>query len=194
MGEYGTLAVFLLILAENLFPPIPSEVILTVGGVMTRYTKMSMAGVIFSATAGSVFGAILLYLAGYLIPETILETFLEGRPGRFLHFRKEDMEMARGWFQKKGNAAVFVCRMIPIVRSLISVPAGFSHMRMLPFLILTAAGSFLWNTALVFLGRAAGSSWEKVAEAVGIYSDVFLMVLATGILLGILVFHPGENR
>lgn len=194
MGEYGTLAVFLLILAENLFPPIPSEVILTFGGVMTVYTKMSVIGVIMSATAGSVAGAALLYLAGCLIPEAILKMLLSGWPGRFLHFRAENVETAKKWFLKKGNAAVFLCRMIPIVRSLISIPAGIARMKPAPFLILTAAGSFLWNTALVFLGRAAGNSWEKVTEAVGIYSDIFLMVLGTGILLGVLVLRSRESR
>jgi len=187
MGEYGNLAVFLLILIENLFPPIPSEVILTFGGVMTGCTDMTVPGVILSATAGSVFGALLLYGAGFLIPEEIFSKLLGGRAGKFLHFEPEDLALAREWFAKKGAAAIFACRLVPIVRSLISIPAGIARMRLLPFLFLTAAGSFLWNTGLVLLGRTAGASWEKVTESLGIYSDIFLMILGTGILLAVMI-------
>lgn len=193
MGEYGNAAVFLLILAENLFPPIPSEVILTFGGVMTTCTDMTAAGVILAATAASVFGALLLYGAGYFIPVEVLQRLTEGKAGKLFHFEAGDVELAKAWFTKKGAAAVFMCRLVPIVRSLISIPAGISGMRLFPFLVLTAAGSLLWNTALVFLGRAAGASWEKAAEALGIYSDIFLMILGTGILLAVMIRRTKEK-
>lgn len=191
MGEYGMAAVFLLILIENLFPPIPSEVILTFGGVMTTCTGMTAAGVILAATAGSVLGAVVLYMAGYLIPAEALEKLLNGWIGKALHFEPGDVELARAWFLKKGAGAVFLCRLVPIVRSLISIPAGMAGMRPIPFLVLTCAGSLLWNTVLVLLGRAAGNSWERVTEALGIYSDIFLMVLGTGLLLSVMI---GRNR
>lgn len=183
MGEYGNLAVFLLILVENLFPPIPSEVILTFGGVMTTCTRMTAAGVILSATLGSVFGAVILYFAGYLIPDDKLKRLLEGRIGRILHFEPEDVDLAKTWFLKKGRAAVFLCRCVPIVRSLISIPAGLSGMPMIPFLLLTTAGSLVWNTVLVFAGKAAGDSWEVVSRSMGTYSNIFLMVFGTGLFL-----------
>lgn len=191
MGEYGTIAVFLLILIENLFPPIPSEVILTFGGVMTTCTEMTTVGVILSATAGSVAGAVILYLAGYLIPTEGLERLLAGPVGRMLHFETGDVELAKGWFLRKGTGAVFLCRLVPIVRSLISIPAGMAGMQLGPFLLLTSAGSLLWNTILVLLGRAAGNSWERVTEALGVYSDIFLMVLGTGLLLVVMI---GQSR
>lgn len=187
MGEYGNLAVFLLILIENLFPPIPSEVILTFGGVMTTCTEMTAFGVILAATAGSLLGAVLLYSAGCMIPEETLKRFLEGRIGRLLRFEPEDLELARGWFRRKGMSAVFLCRMVPIVRSLISIPAGLSRMRLGPFLLLTAAGSFLWNTVLVLLGKAAGDSWERVSMAFGMYSDLFLMIFGSAIILFVMI-------
>lgn len=183
MGEYGNLAVFLLILIENLFPPIPSEVILTFGGVMTVCTEMSAAGVIVSATAGSLLGAAVLYGVGRLLPENVLKKIVEGRPGKLLHFKTGDVELAKSWFLRKGTAAVFLCRLIPIVRSLISVPAGMAGMRFLPFFLLTAAGSLLWNTALVLAGKAAGDSWEKVSGMFGACSDIFLMAAGSGVLL-----------
>lgn len=194
MGEYGNLAVFLLILIENLFPPIPSEVILTFGGVMTTCTEMTMPGVVFSATCGSVAGAVILYLIGYLIPVEILENIVSGRIGRLLHFEKEDVELARSWFAKKGGSAVFLCRLVPIVRSLISIPAGISGMRPVPFLFLTTVGSLTWNTVLVFLGKTAGDSWEKVSEAFGIYSDVFLVVFGVGLLIGVVFWQIKTNK
>lgn len=187
LEEYGNLAVFLLILAENLFPPIPSEVILTVGGAMTAATGLTMPGVIGAATAGSVLGAVILYLVGRLLSAERLEQILSGPVGRILHFDPEDVRAASGWFAKKGRAAVFLCRLVPIVRSLISVPAGMAKMVPGPFLILTASGSLIWNTVLVFLGRTAGSSWEKVEHAYGVYSDLFLMAAGTAVLLVMLI-------
>lgn len=194
MGEYGNLAVFLLILIENLFPPIPSEVILTFGGVMTTCTEMTAAGVILAATAGSVSGAVVLYFVGRLIPAEVLGRLFSGRVGKLLHFDAGDVELAKTWFARKGTAAVFLCRLVPIVRSLISIPAGISKMRLVPFLFLTAAGSLLWNTVLVLLGKAAGDSWERVTEAFGIYSDVFLMILGTGLLLAVMMYRSREGR
>lgn len=182
MGEYGNLAVFLLILIENLFPPIPSEVILTFGGVMTTCTEMSVSGVVFASTCGSLLGAVILYLAGYLIPQEAVERIVAGPVGKFLHFEAEDVTAAKEWFSAKGTSAVFLCRLVPIVRSLISIPAGISGMNPASFLILTAAGSLIWNTVLVLLGKAAGDSWELVSERFGIYSDVFLIILGVGVL------------
>lgn len=187
MGEYGNLAVFLLILIENLFPPIPSEVILTFGGVMTTCTDMTVLGVIFSSVCGSVLGAVILYLVGYLIPQEVIEKLVSGPVGRWLHFEKEDVESAKSWFAKKGSSAVFLCRLVPIVRSLISIPAGIAGMNPVPFLILTTAGSLLWNTVLIFLGRAAGASWELVSERFGMYSDLFLIALGVGLLFFVVI-------
>lgn len=183
MEEYGTLAVFLLIFIENIFPPIPSEVILTFGGVMTTVTDITALSVIFSATAGSVAGAMVLYLTGYLITDRMLERILSGFAGRALGFSAEDVRSAQEWFLKKGDMAVFFCRLVPIVRSLISIPAGLSRMPMAPFFLLTAAGSLIWNAALVYAGRAAGASWEKFSKALGAWSDLFLIALGLGTLL-----------
>lgn len=189
MGEYGNLAVFLLILVENLFPPIPSEVILTFGGVMTTYTKMTVAGVVLFSTLGSVAGAVVLYFAGALIPTETLKGIVGGRVGRLLHVEPEDVDLATDWFSRKGRPAVFLCRFVPIVRSLISIPAGMSRMPMTPFLVLTAAGSFCWNTVLVLAGKAAGDSWEIVSEYLGAYSNLFLMVFGTGLFLFAMIHY-----
>ena len=194
MGEYGNLAVFLLILVENLFPPIPSEVILTFGGVMTVCTDMTPVGVILFSTAGSLAGAVILYSVGRFLPDEVFRKLLCGQIGHLLHFRLEDVDLAKGWFRERGRSAVFPCRLIPIVRSLISIPAGIARMPFVPFLVFTAAGSILWNTVLVYAGRIAGDSWEKVSAAFGVYSDLFLMIAGISITFAVLFRGCGERR
>ena len=194
MGEYGNLAVFLLILVENLFPPIPSEVILTFGGVMTVCTDMTPVGVILFSTAGSLAGAVILYSVGRFLPDEVFRKLLCGQIGHLLHFRLEDVDLAKGWFRERGRSAVFLCRLIPIVRSLISIPAGIARMPFVPFLVFTAAGSLLWNMVLVYAGRIAGDSWEKVSAAFGVYSDLFLMIAGISIAFAVLFRGCGERR
>ena len=194
MGEYGNLAVFLLILVENLFPPIPSEVILTFGGVMTVCTDMTPIGVILFSTAGSLAGAVILYSVGRFLPDEVFRKLLCGQIGHLLHFRLEDVDLAKGWFRERGRSAVFLCRLIPIVRSLISIPAGIARMPFVPLLVFTAAGSLLWNTVLVYAGRIAGDSWEKVSAAFGVYSDLFLMIAGISIAFAVLFRGCGERR
>ena len=194
MGEYGNLAVFLLILVENLFPPIPSEVILTFGGVMTVCTDMTPVGVILFSTAGSLAGAVILYSVGRFLPDEVFRKLLCGQIGHLLHFRLEDVDLAKGWFRERGRSAVFLCRLIPIVRSLISIPAGIARMPFVPFLVFTAAGRLLWNTVLVYAGRIAGDSWEKVSAAFGMYSDLFLMIAGISIAFAVLFRGCGERR
>ena len=181
MGEYGNLAVFLLILVENLFPPIPSEVILTFGGVMTTCTDMTPGGVILFSTAGSMAGAVILYGAGRFLPDEIFRKLLCGKAGQLLHFRPEDVDLAKDWFRDR-------------VRSLISIPAGIARMPVIPFLAFTAAGSLLWNTVLVYAGRIAGDSWEKVSAAFGVYSDLFLMVAGISVTFAVLFRGCGERK
>lgn len=179
MDSFGYAGIFFLILIENLFPPIPSEVILTFGGFMTTYTALKVPGVIAASTAGSLLGAVFLYFVGRLIPAQKLRALLEGTLGKRLHFQTEDVDDANGWFDRKGKSTVFFCRFVPIIRSLISIPAGMSRMSMMSFLVLTFAGSLGWNTVLVTAGAVAGASWEKVIRVMNQYSDA--VVIAAGI-------------
>ena len=146
VDAYGYLGIAMLIIVENVFPPIPSEVILTFGGFLTTYTQMTAPGVILVSTIGSVLGAIILYGVGRLLPEERLIKLVEGPIGKILRFKRSDVEMAIGWFDRKGNIAVLLCRCVPIVRSLISVPAGMAKMGMQKFLIYTFIGSAVWTS------------------------------------------------
>ena len=162
MDQFGYWGIMLLIAVENLFPPIPSEVILTFGGFMTTYTSLNVAGVIVVSTLGSLIGAIALYGIGRIFNKERLMKIVSGRVGKVLRLKAQDVESAESWFERRGNGAVFLCRFVPIVRSLISIPAGMSEMRIAPFMLYTAAGSFIWNTVLVVIGSIVGENWESV--------------------------------
>lgn len=172
INQFGYLGIFLLITIENIFPPIPSEVILTFGGFLTTYTNMNVWGVIIAATIGSVVGAIILYIIGRILNAERLARLFDSRLGKLLRLKKEDARKAERWFLKHGNKAVFFCRFVPIVRSLISIPAGVAKMQFCSFLILTIIGTFIWNVVLVFLGRIAGNAWETIANYVDFYTMV----------------------
>lgn len=188
MNQFGYIGICLLILVENVFPPIPSEVILTFGGFMTTQSQMSILGVVLVSTIGSVLGAIVLYLVGRLINKDVIERWLDGKVGKILRFKREDVEKANSWFEKRGKLTVLFCRCIPIVRSLISIPAGMSKMAFLPFILLTTLGSAVWNTVLVVLGHVAGNSWEKISHVIDKFSDVILILLIVAIV-GFLIYH-----
>jgi len=178
VNQFGYFGIFLLIAIENLFPPIPSEVILTFGGFMTTYTDMNFWGVVIAATLGSLAGAIILYSIGYVLNAERLALMCESKLGKLLRFKKTDVEKAEKLFEKYGTKAVFFGRFIPVVRSLISIPAGSAKMNFGIFLGLTAVGSFLWNVALVYLGKIAGDAWETIADYVDTYTWVVVFLLA----------------
>ena len=180
VNRFGYLGILILIAVENVFPPIPSEVILTFGGFLTTCTRLHPAGVVLASTAGSLLGALVLYGAGTLVSPEGLAELLESRPMKLLGFRAEDAWKTIAWFQKKGQRAVLLGRCIPIIRSLISVPAGMAGMKMPGFLLYTIVGSTVWNLLLVGIGAAVGAAWEQAAEYVKLYADVVFLILVVG--------------
>lgn len=197
LGNYGYLGIFLLITLENIFPPIPSEIILTFGGFLTTQTSLVAWGVIVSATIGSVAGAIILYGIGRLLSAERLAKILDGKLGKILHFKSEDVYKSCDWFNKRGKKSVLICRCIPIVRSLISIPAGMAKMEFGVFLLLTALGSLVWNCILVILGIIAGESYLKIVDAVGIYQTItigILCVIAILIIIWYIRFRKKDKN
>lgn len=170
MGELG---VFLLTLLETVFPPIPSELIMPLAGYLASSGDMSLWGAIVAGTAGSLLGALVLYWIGRKVGKERLMKFAD-RHGRWLTLSRNDIERASGWFDRHGGWAVFVCRLIPGLRSLISIPAGIQGMSLLPFLLYTAAGSLAWTALLVYLGYLLGGNFERVGDWVGPISNVVL--------------------
>lgn len=180
MSQYGYIGIFLLIMLENIFPPIPSEVILTFGGYMTTQSAMTPLGVILVSTAGSVAGAIILYWIGLQLDVKRLEKIVD-RWGRVLRLTKADIHKADSWFDKYGIWTVLFCRLIPLIRSLISIPAGMSNMKFGLFLLFTTVGTLIWNTILVSVGAAVGDNWESIVGVMDVYSNiVYVLIVIVG--------------
>lgn len=189
MEQFGYFGVFFLIAVENIFPPIPSEVILLFGGFMTTFTKLHIVGVIMAATLGSLLGAIVLYYIGKILNKERLKRIVSGKIGKILRLKESDIEKADYWFDTKGNKTVFFCRFIPIVRSLISIPAGMSEMPMSKFLIYTICGSLIWNSVLTIIGSQVGDNWESIVGIFDNFSHIVLIILIVIFILVIAIFY-----
>ena len=194
MNQFGYIGIFLLIAIENIFPPIPSEVILSFGGYMTTYSNLNVPLVILSATLGSLLGAIVLYAIGKILNKERLIKIVSGKVGKILRLKKEDIESADKWFDTKGEKCVFFCRFIPIVRSLISIPAGMSEMNIPKFLIYTTIGSLIWNSVLVIVGAIVGENWENIVNIFDTYSTLTLILLIIIFILFIVWFYKKRAK
>ena len=186
MENFGYIGIFLLIMIENIFPPIPSEVILLFGGFMTSVSELTVIGVIISSTLGRLLGAIILYYVGKIFNKERLTKIVEGRIGKILHLNGDDIDKANSWFNEKGLKTVFFCRFIPVLRSLISIPAGMNEMKMSKFLIYTIIGSIIWNTVLTLLGHIFGSKWESILKIFDTYSSLVIIILVLIFIGGLL--------
>ncbi len=184
MDKLGLVGVALMMFLENVFPPIPSELIMPAAGFAAAIGELSLISVIIAGTIGSVLGALPLYYLGSRLDETRLIRLTE-RYGKYLLITPKDIVSAQAWFDRHGKTVVFFGRMIPAIRSLISIPAGMARMSLLPFLMLTAMGSMIWSALLAYAGFVLGANYEKVGiyiESVSHYV-VLLMVLIFSYLL-----------
>ena len=186
ISQFGYFGVWFLIFFENVFPPIPSELILPLSGFFTTTTELTLPGVIVAATVGSVTGAYILYGVGRILSRERLMAFFGTRPMRLLGFKPEDISSAVDWFDRKGQVTVLICRCIPVVRSLISIPAGTAKMNVLKFSLYTLLGSAVWNSILCSLGAAAGSAWETVTEQAEWVSDVVKYVIIAVVVVAVI--------
>ncbi len=178
INTWGYLGVAFLICVENVFPPIPSEVILLAAGFMTLSTDLSPAFVVISATIGAVLGAVVLYALGRIFKKERLKKLFAGKFGQVLRLKPEYVDQADKWFSKYEYKAVLICRCVPVLRSLISIPAGIAEMRIIPFLLLTTIGSTVWNTILVILGVIMGDAWDVCLPYFKQYEHIVIVVLA----------------
>ena len=177
-----------LMFLENVFPPIPSELIMPLAGFASRGGEVSFAGVCIAGTLGSVVGQVPLYYLGRAWGERRFRDFVE-RHGRWLLLDVHDVDRASAWFDRHGLWAVVVCRLLPGVRSLISIPAGIRRMPLLPFLLASALGMGVWATMLAAVGGALGRNYERVERYIGPASYVVL-----GVVIGALVFRAVQKR
>ncbi|GGS12258.1 DedA family protein [Streptomyces aureoverticillatus] len=178
MDSLGALGAGAAIALENLFPPLPSEVILPLAGFAASQGKFSLLSALLWTTVGSVVGALALYWVGALLGRDRTVAIAARLP----LVKTADIEKTENWFARHGTKAVFFGRMIPIFRSMISIPAGIERMPLPVFLGLTTLGSLLWNSVFVLLGYGLGSRWHEVTDAVGLYSKAVLGVVALAVV------------
>ncbi|MEU9519793.1 DedA family protein [Streptomyces sp. NPDC048224] len=192
MDALGAPGAGLAIALENLFPPLPSEVILPLAGFAASSGRMNLIAVLLWTTAGSVIGALALYGIGALLGRDRTVAIA----GKLPLVKVSDIEKTEAWFLRHGTKAVFFGRMIPIFRSLISVPAGVERMRLPVFLALTTLGSAIWNTVFVLAGYALGDNWSKVSGIASTYSKVILAAaaLALVVFVGMRLLRPGAGH
>ncbi|TXS11788.1 DedA family protein [Streptomyces sp. adm13(2018)] len=180
----------LAIALENLFPPLPSEVILPLTGFAAGQGVLSLASALFWTTLGSVVGAVALYWIGVLVGRERMHTLW----GKLPLVKASDLVRTEEWFAKHGTKAVFLGRMVPVFRSLVSVPAGVERMPMPLFVGLTALGSLIWNTALVLAGYWLGDRWDVVGTYVGVLSKVVLGLAVVGVIAYVTVRMRGRSE
>jgi membrane protein DedA with SNARE-associated domain len=179
MGYPGQVMVMFL---ENIFPPIPSEVILPLAGSLALEGRFTLLGVTATGTAGSIAGALVFYALGRLFGEPRVR-FLMRRYGKWLMLSEADFDKALEWFDRYGERVIFFGRMVPIVRSLISIPAGIASMNLTFFVLYTAIGTGMWSFLLAFAGYLLGKSWALVSDWVSRYEKAALIVGIVAIVI-----------
>lgn len=179
IDQSGYLGIGFLMLLETMFPPIPSEVIMPVAGMAAARGQMGFAGVVAAGTAGAMLGNIFWYLAARALGVERLRPFI-ARHGRWLTINWKDVERADRWFVTHGTAFVFVGRLVPTVRSLVSVPAGLLHMRFKTFFIASTVGTALWTAILAGAGYKVHQNVAGIAQTIGPISNAVMIVLAIG--------------
>jgi membrane protein DedA with SNARE-associated domain len=173
MGYWG---IVLLMFLENVFPPIPSELIMPVAGYIASQGNLAFTGVVMAGTAGSVLGALPLYYIGYKVGESRLQYFVS-RYGHWFTVSQEEMDKSKEWFERHGGSTVLFCRLIPAIRSLISIPAGLACMSIGRFLFYTTIGSALWTAFLAYSGFLLGNQFSEVAKYIDPVSKLIIAAL-----------------
>ena len=193
----GYTAIFAAMFLENLFPPIPSELIMPLGGFYVQQGQLQLIPVVIAGLLGTVLGALPWYGIGRLINEERIEQWL-ARHGRWIGISPGELARSRRWFTRYGTALVFWGRLVPGIRTLISVPAGIEMMRMAPFLIWTTAGSLIWTLLLTVAGIVLGEGYSNVEVWIDPVSKLVklllvIAVLAGGIWLGLRVWRRRQS-
>ena len=187
--EHGYLAIALLMLLENVFPPIPSEFIMPFGGFVSSQGELSLVGVVLAGTVGSLVGTLPWYWVGRRIGRDRLRRWAE-RHGRWLAVTPDEFDKAHHWFDERGGRAVFLGRLVPGLRSVISAPAGVAAMPLPRFLVWSTAGSLLWVSALAATGHALGGQYELVMRWLGPVTRVVLGVVVVAYAWRVWRFRP----
>ncbi len=182
MNQMGYLGIAILMFLENLFPPIPSELIMPLAGFTVSQGKMEFLPAVIAGVVGTVLGAYPWYYLGKVVSEERLE-HLADKYGKWISVSAKDIHKANNWFNRHGGKAVFLCRLVPGVRTLISLPAGINGMPLLPFTLYSTVGTTLWVGFLTAIGYKLGNNYELVDEYLGPVSKIVLASLIIFFLL-----------
>lgn len=178
----GYPGISLVMLTENLFPPIPSELVMPFAGFLVAEGRLSFVGVMLAGTLGAVAGATALYYVGVWLDEPVIRRFVR-RFGRYFLISEEDLDRALAFFDRYGELVIFFGRLIPIIRSLISIPAGMNRMPLPKFLVFTTLGATIWNTILTVGGWWLGANWEQIIGYIKQYERLTLVVLVLAVVV-----------
>jgi membrane protein DedA with SNARE-associated domain len=190
--QAGYVGVAFLMFLETVFPPIPSEVIMPVAGVAAAKGQMTLGGVIASGTAGAMLGNTVWYLAARALGIIRLRPIID-KHGRWLTMSWREVERAEGWFRHYGTFFVFLGRMLPTVRSLVSVPAGLLKMRFRSFLIASTIGTAGWTAMLAYAGFKLRENFGDIDQWLGPISNAILLTLAAGYLWRLWTYKPAKK-
>ncbi len=200
INQFGYFGVAILVVIENVFPPIPSEIVLPFAGFVAQQgagvanaaeSDTTVIGMMIAATIGSVVGALILYFISAAIGPDRLRAFVE-KFGKWFGVKSLDLARAEAWFDRRSFVAVLVGRCVPLIRSIVSIPAGFRRMNLTSFVVLTAIGSAVWNIALIGAGAVLGDQWERVGEYVGVFQ--WVVILAIVVVLARFVLSRIKRR
>jgi membrane protein DedA with SNARE-associated domain len=170
----GYAGVFVLMLLESMVAPVPSEAVMPFAGMLIVNGEFTFAGVLFFSTLGSIVGSLISYWIGYYGGRPLVERF-----GKYLLLDKHHLDLTEKYFQKKGDITILICRFIPVVRHLISIPAGMGKMNIWKFSLYTIIGAGIWNAFLTYVGIKLGTNWEEVLK----YSGVIDIVVVAALLI-----------
>jgi membrane protein DedA with SNARE-associated domain len=191
--QLGYVGVALLVVAENVFPPIPSEIVLPFAGFVAQRGSESLVLMILAATVGSVGGALIMYWIAAVIGDERLHAITR-KFGKWVQIREVDLTRAEEWFDRHATSAVLIGRCVPLIRSVVSIPAGFRRMKLVPYIAYTFLGSLVWNILLIGAGALLGENWERVGSYVGVFQWVVIALVVAVVARFVLGVYRRRNQ
>lgn len=188
--KFGSFGIFLLIFIENIFPPIPSEAVLGIGGLFISTTKLTFISVLLASTLGSVLGAVVLYYIGKYINRPKVRNAFIGKD-KLLRIDNNTLTKIKNIYVKHERISVFILRMVPIFRSMVSIPAGMFGMNLIEFIVLTGLGSLIWNAIIIFAGMKLGENWTFIET---ITKDYTLVIIGLVVIIFIIYFYKKKKE
>ncbi|KEI47351.1 DedA family protein [Staphylococcus epidermidis] len=193
ISKWGYTAIFILILLENVLPVVPSEIILTFAGLLSVKSHLSIWTLLIIATIASFIGLLILYYICRLISEEKLYRFVD-RHGKWMKLKSKDLKRANDWFKRYGAWAVFLCRFVPVLRVLITIPAGINRMNVIQFTTLSLIGTTIWNFALILLGRLLSDSFDALMNGIHTYSRIMYVIIIIAFIYFVIRYLMKRRR